>query len=400
MAFHFYAPVPRAQTFSATLRAYVRLFHRTAVKQGPSEQPQAKNESISQQVIGKPNGRSVDDPLWFPTHVSELDHFAHRVLSYGSELDADHPGFKDNSYRKRRKYFADIATKHRYGEKIPRIEYKNEELNTWKTVFTELKKCYYQYACKEYNEAFRLCEKYCGYDTCRIPQQQDISEFLKRRTGFSLRPVAGLLSSRDFLAGLAFRVFHCTQYIRHHSVPNYTPEPDACHELLGHVPLFADPDFAEFSQEFGLLSLGASDEIITQLGTLYWFTIEFGLCLEKGQKKAYGAGLLSSYGELQHALSDMPVVEDFDPDIVAKTEYPITSFQPKYFLVQSFEYARIQLMKWAQNSSKRSFQARFNPYTQTVELLDNIEALHSFARDLKRDFGKLEQAIEGVNQQC
>lgn len=332
---------------------------------------------------------------WFPRRLRDLDSYADKVLSMGSELQSDHPGAQDPAYRARREEIARLAREYRTGKPLPRIEYTQQEIETWKNVYESLINLFPTHACREFSYVFPLLVQNCGYGPNSVPQLEEVSQFLKECSGFTLRPVMGLLSSRDFLNGLAFRVFHSTQYIRHSSVPLYTPEPDVCHELLGHVPLFADPDFAEFSQEIGLASLAASDEDIEKLSTIYWFTVEFGLCRQGGEVRAYGAGLLSSFGELEYCLSDKPKKLPFEPAQMAVQKYPITEYQPVYFVAESFQDAKSKVREFA-SSLNRPFNVRYNPFTQTIEVLDNKDKLIKYTQSIKSDIQNLLTALTKI----
>jgi phenylalanine-4-hydroxylase len=253
------------------------------------------------------------------------------MKDYVVSLEADHPGFHDPDYRRRRDEIARLAPAIEEDGEPQRVEYTEIEAATWSTVFGKLTALYPTHACSEFNAVIDAL----GYRADEIPQLADVSRFLTERTGYRLQPVAGLVSAREFLGKLAKRTFCATQYIRHHSEPLYTPEPDIVHELMGHAPMLAIPEFADLSQKIGEGSLRADDRQVDQLATLYWFTIEYGL-LRAGQgHRAYGAGLLSSFGELEHCLGGEVEVRRFDPEVAKDTPYPITTYQPLLWWVES-----------------------------------------------------------------
>lgn len=289
---------------------------------------------------------------WFPSNKKDLDKIANNTLEAGKDIDANHPGFNDKTYRERRKFLASYAIQHRYDKELPFLNYSKEEIKTWNVVLNNLEPLLEKFACSQYLSIWPEIKINCGYENNNIPQISDINNYLNKKTNFSIRPCAGLLTSRDFLNALAYRTFFSTQYIRHHSVPLYTPEPDICHEFIGHVPMFADKDFADLSEKIGIASLGASDETINKLAKCYWYSIEFGLTRENGELKAYGAGLLSSFGELEYACAPYRPAggEDFYPEYrewdvgkVCDNEYPLTKYQPKYFIINNFDDVKMHI---------------------------------------------------------
>nr|XP_012311602.1 tyrosine 3-monooxygenase isoform X3 [Aotus nancymaae] len=200
---------------------------------------------------------------------------------------------------------------------------------------------------------------------------------------------------RKLIAEIAFQYRHGDPIPR----VEYTAEEiatwDCCHELLGHVPMLADRTFAQFSQDIGLASLGASDEEIEKLSTLYWFTVEFGLCKQNGEVKAYGAGLLSSYGELLHSLSEEPEVRAFDPEAAAVQPYQDQTYQPVYFLSESFSDAKNKLRSYA-SRIQRPFSVKFDPYTLAVDVLDSPQAVRRSLEGVQDELDTLAHALSAI----
>lgn len=246
-------------------------------------------------------------------------------------LDPDHPGFRDVEYRARRNRIARLAAAYKTGEPLPDAPYTPEEHQLWSVVWDALGPQHRRYACAEYLS----CVERLNLPQEHIPQLREVSEKVERVSGFRLEPVAGLVEPRVFLESLAHGVFLCTQYIRHHSTPLYTPEPDVVHEIAGHAVTLASARLAELNRLFGeAVGRTASDGALERLARVYWFTIEFGVVREAGEVKAYGTGLVSSAGELEAMRRAQ--LRPLDLVAASRQEYDPTDFQPLLFCADSF----------------------------------------------------------------
>ena len=172
-----------------------------------------------------------------------------------------------------------------------------------------------------------------------IPRFDDVNRRLRVATGWEIVAVSGLIPEKAFFELLAHRRFPVTDWIRRPEEFDYIVEPDVFHDLFGHVPLLFDPVFADYVQRYGqgglrAHALGAGE----LLSRLYWYTIEFGLIRQTDGLRAYGAGILSSAGELVHSVrSPQPRRIALDLERCMRTRYKIDDFQATYFVIDSFE---------------------------------------------------------------
>lgn len=262
-----------------------------------------------------------------------------------AHIDPDHPGFRDPVYRARRNRIARIALDYQPGTPIPDAPYTPAEQQVWRVIRRALKPKQRRFACAEFLD----CARRLDLPFERIPQLREVSERVEAMSGFRLEPVAGLVHPRVFLESLAHGVFLSTQYIRHHSTPFYTPEPDVVHEIVGHATMLASKRVAELSRLVGeAVRRTTTNEALDRLGRVYWYTIEFGVVLEKSAVKAYGAGLLSSAGELEAI--ERAEMRPFDLEAASREPYDVTKYQPFFYCADSFEAMfqtlRDYLLRW------------------------------------------------------
>jgi phenylalanine-4-hydroxylase len=257
-------------------------------------------------------------------------------------VDPDMPGLDDEAYMQRRRTLFALCRKHRLGDLgPPLIDYTPEETRIWRQVSTKLDELHIKHASQIYLKAKREL----AITVDQIPQMRHLSDRLRRETNMHLIPAEGSLAYRTFYQYIARRGFPVTQFIRHASHPEFTPEPDMIHDCLGHVPPLMNHDYAELLTLIGkaVAATDKGDQVLA-LKRFSWFSIEFGLIEEEGTTKVFGAGILSSTGEIPNSLFSKDVTrQPFVTEVVINTDYDPSYMQSKLFIAPSLPFLRREL---------------------------------------------------------
>lgn len=219
---------------------------------------------------------------------------------------------------------------------MPTRHYMPEENAIWRTLYERMLPRWRQWGTRPFLDG--LAKLNLAPD--HVPELDEVNGRLKPLTGFRAVAVPGYIEAKDFFAHLARREFPTVVSVRQADQLDYLPEPDIFHDVAGHVPMHTDPVFADTLARFGALArdLHDSQAVKNELARFFWFTIEFGLMRENGALKAYGSGLMSSFGEIEFALT-LPHVErrDFKLADVIATPFEIDHYQNRLYVIESFE---------------------------------------------------------------
>ena len=267
----------------------------------------------------------------------------HSTTGDGQSSTLDHAMIDDAQARRAQAYASqfgkpgyDDPTRMFIDQRYERYTEENQE--TWRALYARQM----EYLAESASATFLAGARAVALRPDGIPNLERINARLGPLTRWQSRAVPGYLPPRAFFACLARRDFPTTIVIRPRDSFGYLPEPDIFHDVFGHVPLHADPDFAEFLQVYGEAARRTDDAAeIERLARLFWFTVEFGLIQEPAGLRLYGSGLISSPAEAQHALASEEVDRrPFELQEVCETPFEIDHFQPRLFVLEDFAQLR------------------------------------------------------------
>ncbi|MFB6371534.1 MAG: hypothetical protein ABEN55_00115 [Bradymonadaceae bacterium] len=218
-----------------------------------------------------------------------LQSIPYREGEYWELDEKQYPSATDPEYRERLNHFDQLSEQ--AWPQIPAYEYTESEHEVWSLLTDVLSPLQKRYCC----EAFRKGVRHLELPADRVPQLDDISAELERKTGFVLGPVGGIINEAEFLSALADNVLRCAPYVRHPDNPFFSPIPDIIHELRGHAPMLLHEPFLDLSIQIGEsaeMAVEAGDEEwLETIGLFYWYTFETGLMREDGEIRVFGAAL-------------------------------------------------------------------------------------------------------------
>jgi len=268
--------------------------------------------------------------------------------------------------------------------------YSATDHQTWGTLFNRQVETLKGFVCEEYFEGIKRLH----LTPSELPDLDRMNKFLRAATGWEVLAVPGLIASRPFFSMLANKQFPAGTFIRTPEQLDYLEEPDIFHDVFGHVPLLSHPAYASYMQEYGRAGLRAMEHKgVKFLARLNWYTIEFGLIKDNGAIKAYGAGIMSSYGEARYVKNDpSPNFLQFDLERVLRTGYYIDDFQATYFTIDSFDALFEECIE-------RPFvplyeECRAKPTLTPFEILPSDRVLRKGTDEYWRDFPRTKTKLK------
>ena len=222
--------------------------------------------------------------------------------------------------------------------------YTKEDHAVWALLFERQASHLVGKACTEYLQGLKVLRPVLNAE--RIPDFNRLNEALKAEIGWSIEVVAGLIPVDAFFLLLSQKKFPSSTWLRSRDHLDYLEEPDMFHDIFGHIPQLVHTDYSNFMQKFGEIGyLNRHDEaLVIKLQRLYWYTIEFGLILEHGKRRIYGAGIASSVKETQHAFGPNITVLPYDIQQIMATDFIISNIQSAYFEINSYQQLYASLL--------------------------------------------------------